>query len=128
MARKDTVRTELLVQQSLSASFTSPITIIRNLDNCSYQMNITTTNSIGTFQVQASNDYDTYSPTNEVTNTGNWIPLTLGGGVPFVNAANDNIIIDLNQLPYNAIRISYTSTTAGTGHLDLWLVCKQVGG
>lgn len=127
MARKDVVRTQLLTSQDMSSSFNSPITLIRNLDNCSYQINITTTDSIGTFAVQGSNDYGIYGPTNLVENTGNWIDLDLSG-VPFANAADDSILINLNQLPFNAIRIAYTATTPGTGTLDLWIVCKQVGG
>src|SRR5258707_10156084 len=125
MARKDTVRTELLISQSLAASFHGPATVVRNLDNCSYQINIQTSDSIGTFQVEASNDYEPGGPNNTAPNAGNWVPLTLGGGVPFVNAANDNIVIDLNQLPYNAIRLSYVSATAGTGHADFLLLYKQ---
>lgn len=128
MARKDTIRTQLLSAQSLATSFTSPITIIRNLDNCSYQLNVTTTNSTGTFSVQVSDDYDVSPPTGVVTNVGHWVDLVLGGGTPTVAAANDTIMIDMNQLPFNAMRIAYTAGTAGTGHCDLWLVSKQIGG
>lgn len=128
MARKDTIRTELLSSQSLAASFNGPATIVRFLDNCSYQINITTTNSIGTFTVQGSNDYDVYSPSDAPETTGNWVDLTLGGGTPFANAANDSIIIDLNQIPFNALRVKYTAGTAGTGRCDIWFVAKQIGG
>lgn len=128
MARKDTLRTQILSAQSLAATFTSPITMIRNLDNCAYQINITTSNSTGTFSVQVSDDYSPDAPASAPANTGNWVDLTLGGGTPTVAAANDTIMINLNQLPFNAMRIKYTAGTAGTGHCDVWLVCKQVGG
>jgi hypothetical protein len=128
MARKDVIRTEILSSQSLSSSFNGPATIVRNLDNCSYQINITTVDSVGTFTVQGSNDYNVSEPTNVVSNVGNWVSLTLGGGAPFVNAANDNIIIDLNQIPFNALRVIYTSQTPGTGTCNVWLVAKQLGG
>ncbi len=130
MARKNTNRYHVATAQSLAASFSSTPTIIKNLDNCSYQIDITTTNSIGTFSVQGSNDYDRDEVSNVVSNTGHWITLTLGGttATPVANAANDDIIINLNQLPFNAIRIIYTAGTAGTGHCDIWLMTKQIGG
>ncbi len=130
MARKDVLRYNLNqgTPQSLTTSFTSQPTAIKYGDNISYQLNLTTTNSIGTFQVQASNDFCPAGPSEPPANPGHWVTLTLGGGVPFVNAANDNIIIDLNQLPFMAVRLVYTSTTPGTGTVDMWITSKQVGG
>lgn len=126
MARKNTLTYEVASSQSLSASFTTPATVIQYLDNCSYQINITTTNSVGSFSIQGSNDYSVNE--NNIINPGNWIDLSLGGGTPSANAADDNIIISLNQLPFSAIRIAYTSSVAGTGTCDIFMTCKQVGG
>lgn len=127
MARKDTLIYKVAAAQSLSSSFNSSPTLIKYLDNCSYQINITTTDSIGSFAVQGSNDYAISEPSNQVSNPGNWVPLTLSGN-PTASAANDSIIIDLNQLPFNAIRIAYTSSSAGTGTCDIFINAKQVGG
>lgn len=126
MARKNAFNYQLLSNQSLSASFNSPATVVEFLDNCSYQINITTTDSTGTFAVQASNDYAIEN--GFITNAGNWIALTLAGGVPFVAAANDQIIINLNQLPFKAIRLAYVSTIAGTGTINVFVTDKQIGG
>lgn len=130
MGRKDTVRYNINegVPQSLSASFITPVTAIKFLDNASYQINVTTSDSTGTFAVQASNDYCPAGPAEPPANPGTWVNLTLAGGTPFVAAANDSIIINLNQLPFTAIRLAYTSTIAGTGTCDMWLVAKQIGG
>lgn len=125
MARKETLVYQLVSAQSLAASFQSPATMIKMYDNCSYQINITTTNSIGTFSVQVSNDYQTQKE-DDRSNAGNWEDLTLSG-TPSAGAANDNIVIDLNQLPYKAIRLAYTSTVAGTGVADIYVACKSVG-
>lgn len=114
--------------QTMATSFTSLPTVIRYLDNCSYQINITTIDSVGTFSVQGSNDYNITEPGSYVANPGNWIALTLGGGTPFANGANDNIIIDLNQLPFSAVRLTYTATTAGTGTCQIIVNNKEVGG
>lgn len=125
MGRKDTIKTPLLINKSLATSFTGPVTIIQYMDNCSYQINVTTTNSAGTFQVEVSDDYTINQ--GVVTNPGNWITLSLSA-TPTVAAANDVIGISLNQVPYSAIRIAYTSNTAGTGTCSIYISDKQVGG
>lgn len=127
MARKNVLVTELVAAQSLAASFTTQPTIVKFLDNCSYQINVTTTNSTGTFAVQVSNDYAVSEPTDTVTNTGTWNALPIGG-TPTVVAANDVITIDMNQLPFYAVRLAYTSTIAGTGHVAIYITDKTLGG
>lgn len=127
MSRKNTLKYTLFTTpQSLSASFVSPVTFIRNTDNVSYQIDVTTTNDSGTFTVQVSDDYSV-GPDNAVTNPGTWVSLTLSG-VPVVAGANDIIGISLNQLPYDAIRLSYTSTVSGTGTCTAIITSKQIGG
>lgn len=129
MARKNVLKPyKVLSAQSLASNFQSNPTSITYGDNCAYQINITTTDSIGTFSVQASLDYEKDPVSNTVINPGNWVDLSLSGGTPFANAANDKIIINLNQLPFSAIRLSYTSTTPGTGHCDSYVMTKQLGG
>jgi len=127
MARKNTLEYPLLTDKSLSTSFISPVTIVKNLDNCSYQITITTSDSIGTFAVEASNNYESNEITNDVTYSGDWAPLDIGG-VPVANGSNDVILIDLNQLPFKAIRVSYTTSTPGTGTCDMKLIARQIGG
>lgn len=127
MARKDVLVSRIAAAQSLAASFTSPVTVIKYLDNIAYQINVTTTNSQGTFTVQGSLDYAVDGPSGTVTNAGNWIDLNLGSS-PTVSAANTNIIINLNQLPFAAIRLVYTSAVAGTGACDILIAGKQLGG
>lgn len=129
MSRKNTLITPLVTNQSLSASFNTAPTVVRNLDNCSYQINVTTTDSSGTFVVQVSNDYYVNEANDSVVQTaGNWTAITLAGGTPFVSAANDTIVINLNQLPFYAMRLSYTSTVAGTGTCSIYIASKQIGG
>src|SRR5271166_829203 len=127
MARKNVLVTQLAAAQSLSASFNSPPTVIRYLDNVSYQINITTTNSTGTFNIQGSDDYFINESTNKVENPGNWINIPLSTAIT-AGAANDTILVSLNQLPFYAVRLSYTSTIAGTGVCDIFLTIKEIGG
>lgn len=128
MARKNILKYPVLTDQSLAASFQSAATLVKYLDNCSYQVNVTTTDSEGTLAVQSSNDYEIDEVTGAVVNAGTWIDLPLAGGTPVVNAADTNILIDLNQLSFIAIRLSYTSSVAGTGVCSATLVCRQIGG
>ena len=127
MARKNVLKFKVADAQSLAADFISTPTVMTWLDNASYQINIITTDSTGTFKVQASNDYTVAEVTNVVTNPGTWVDLPIGG-TPVAAAANDSIMINLNQIPFTAVRMVYTSTVAGTGHCDIIIVAKQIGG
>lgn len=126
--RKNILSPELISSAvSLAASFTSTPTMIPFLDNCAYQINVTTTNSTGTFSVEGSVDFVQETPLQRGV-TGNWVPLTLGGATanPVAAAANDNIIINLNQVPFNALRIRYASTIAGTGTANIYFMSKMI--
>lgn len=126
--RKNVLAPELVASaQSLASSFNTTPTMIPFLDNCAYQINITTVNSTGTFSVQGSVDYVQATPI-QLGNVGNWVPLTLGGNTaaPVAAGANDQIIINLNQVPFNALRIAYTSTVAGTGHANIYFMSKMI--
>lgn len=131
MSRKNVVTKKIATAQSLGATFNSEPTVIQWLDNVAYQINVTTSNSTGTFAVQASLDYEPSGSVDPISPggvTGNWVDLELSGGTPSVAAANDSILIDLNQLPYKAIRLRYTSTIAGTGTCDIYINSRQLGG
>lgn len=128
MARKNLLKSyKVSSAQSLASSFTSPVTVIRYADNASYQINTTTTDSEGSFAIQASTDYDVDETVQKVQNPGNWVTLDIGGS-PIVNAASDTILIDLNQLPFTALRVVYTSSVAGTGVCDIFITTRQLGG
>lgn len=130
MARKNVLVYNLTpTPLSLATSFTTSPTVIRYLDNCSYQINVVTTDGAGIFEVQVSNDYYVNEGNDSVVvNQGNWISLTLAGGVPFVAGTNDQIVISLNQLPYYAVRLFYAASSAGTGTASVYITDKQLGG
>lgn len=127
MARKNVNVYPLETAVSLGASFTTAPTLIKYMDNCSYQITATTADAIGTFAVEASLDFSMEETTNVVKNPGNWVPLTLAGGTPAIAGANTGIIINLNELPFNAIRLSYTRAS-GTGTASVYIMTKQMGG
>jgi hypothetical protein len=128
MSRKNVLKPyKIASAQSMAVAFQTPPTLILFADNVSYQINITTTNSTGTFAVQVSNDYAVDEVNNIVVNPGTWDSLTLSG-TPVAAGANDSIVIDLHQLPFNAVRLAYTPIVAGTGTADVYIMHKQVGG
>lgn len=127
MSAKNSQQSLLVANQSLAATFTSPVTTIRYLDNISYQINVTTTNSVGTFVIQGSNDYKGDLTNTGAVSPGNWVDLPLSG-TPNANAANDTILIDMSAVPFIATRLVYTSSAAGTGHADIWLAGHRLGG
>jgi hypothetical protein len=98
--------------QSLAANFNTASTTVPFQDNLSYHINITTTNSIGTFNLQGSDDNVNFA------DTGNTIA---------VNAANDTGLISINQWPFKYIRLRYTASTAGTGTCNILFHARTVG-
>lgn len=127
MARKNVLEYQLATAQSLAASFISPVTVTKYLDNCSYQIDVTTSDSNGSFTVEVSDNYAINEETNSVTSAGTWGTLPIGG-TPVAGGANDVIQIDINQLSFKAMRIRYVSSVAGTGTCAIKLVCRQLGG
>jgi hypothetical protein len=127
MARKNTLEYQIATAQPLSSSFISPVTNCLTLDNCSYQIDVATTDSTGTFVVEVSDNYAESLVTNAQTAVGTWGALPIGGS-PVVASTNDSIFIDINQISFKAIRVRYTASTAGTGTCAIKLVCRQIGG
>lgn len=129
MSRKNTFQSQIATAQSLAASFNSAVTDVRTSDNLSYQINVTTSNSTGSFALQGSDDYRIDETTGAVINSGTWASLPLGssgGGNPSVAAANDTIVVAINQFPFLAMRLAYTSTIAGTGTCNIYLMGRQL--
>ena len=127
MTRKNVNLFQIAKAKSLSATFQATPTVITYMDTVGYQIKVTTVDSTGTFTVQGSLDYNANVSTGQPPNAGTWTNLTMSG-TPVVAAANDSIMINLEQLPFNSVRLNYTSTTAGTGFCDIFVMSKQQGG
>ena len=97
---------------SLAASFNTAPSTVNFQDNVAYQMNITTSDSEGTFKLQGSLDGD------------NWADLGTAG---VVAAANDVSVINANQIPFTQVRLAYTATTPGTGTVIILFSARTVG-
>lgn len=98
--------------KSLATAFTSTITDIPYLDNLGVQINVTTTNSTGTFTIETSID------------KVSWVTLPVG--TISVAAATDQFFVNMNNLPFQSIRVKYVPTIAGTGVCDIYVMGKEV--
>ncbi len=100
---------------TLSGNITSGSVAIPYLDNIGIQINVTAPAlTAGIFTVNASLDGTAY------------MPLVLSG-TPAVSGSADTILISLNQVPFRFLTVNYTSSTAGTGSCDVWVMSKEIG-
>lgn len=121
--RKNNLRLyQNITAASMAGNVTSTVTNIQFLDNIAVQLNFTGT-PVGTFTVQVSADY-AQDDLGNVTNSGNWIPITLNP-VPSAAGTADQIFIDLNQLAAPWIRVVYTRTS-GSGTLNSFITGKML--
>lgn len=124
MARKNQVTYKVATAQSLAADFISTPTWVKYLDNAAYQI-IPTGTPTGEFFVEASVDYDV-NEAGVVTNPGHWDTLPLSVALTQTGTAED-ILVNLNQLPFTAIRVRY-AYTSGAGTADIFLSARTLGG
>jgi hypothetical protein len=103
----------LLVDQSMGATFQSPSTNILYTDRVGYQISFTTSDAIGTFSVEVSNDESV------------WVALTLSTPITAASA-NDDAFIDV-ETAAKFVRLVYTRSS-GTGTLQAHMTAKSISG
>lgn len=116
-----------------SASVTSSVSNIQFVDDVGYQFNFTGS-PVGTIAIQVSADYS-QDELGNVTNAGNWIPLTLTywNGSVFTTSTSiptsvgSPVYLDLALLSASWIRSVYTKTS-GTGTINAFITAKSVSG
>ena len=116
----------------MATNLTSVVTNIQYLDDVGIQLNWTLTPT-GTFQVEVSADYAQDINAN-VTNAGNWIPLTFTywNGTVFVTATSipttvgSPIYLDLALLSAPWIRVVFTDASV-PGVLNAFITAKAIG-
>lgn len=107
----------------MSGNLTSDVTDIRYMDNISIQLVFTGTPT-GAFSVEGSLDYNRPDPTTGVTNPGTWTAMSFTTP-PVASGAAGTILLDLNQLSFPFIRVTYTAGS-GSGTLQCWVSGKAV--
>jgi hypothetical protein len=113
--RKNVVRGFLMLDQAdLSTNQQSIEVNTLNLDKASIYVDWTGTAPVGTLVVEAKN-----------SESGDWFPLDFGSAIAVSGASGQHTIL-LNELPFYAIRLAYT-TTSGSGAIDALIVAKTVG-
>lgn len=109
------------VSGNMTATITSPVTVIQNLSMVSYSYSWTGSSPVGLITVQVSNDY-TQNPAGVVTNPGTWNTLPLSS-TPSVSGNTGNGQIDIDANAGYALRTVYTPVS-GTGTLSATIVGK----
>jgi len=98
----------------LSVNQLSVLTTVNWLDNVGIIVTWSGTTPVGVFTVECSNDGVVWSTLNF-------------GSVIQISGNTGDANINMNQLPFDNIRVRYTATS-GTGTLSASLSIKQVGG
>jgi hypothetical protein len=123
MSRKNTISAfPMLDQADASSDVISLPTDVKNLDNASIRVTWTGT-PIGTLTVQAQQEK---SDTSAAQDAASWFDIDLGATIAIDANETDHQLI-FTQLPFDKIRLSYTSTS-GTGTISAKISAKQVGG
>lgn len=126
--RNSLLKYPVITNGNAASAITSLVTNIQYLDDIGVQFNFPGTAS-GSFQVQVSADY-AQDASGNVTNAGNWIPLTFTyfNGSIFVTATSipasvgSSIYLDLALLSAPWIRTTYSG--GGTGLINAFITAK----
>lgn len=109
--RKNVSKVHLVEDGDMSGNITSDAVDVRYLDNVAIQL-VWTGTPTGTFDIQGTVDGET------------WAGLSFGGSPAAVGAAGNHLIA-LNNVPFDQLRVVYTSS-AGTGTLQVHFEAKEV--
>lgn len=112
---KNAGRFSLVTNQDIGSTSTSGTIGFQYLDNIGIYLKWTAAAAVsGTFSVNISNDGTAYTA------------LSLSG-TPTVSGSADTCLINLNQVPFSFVTITYTSGTTGTGAWNAYVTVKEVG-
>lgn len=113
----------LVSATSMAADITSIPTNGTFQDNVGIQVKWVSSDGVGVISIQGS--------INAVVNqagtlvSGDWYDLTFNPVLTQPNSNSGGYLINLNQVPYNFIRVKYTRTS-GTGTFDAWITEKEI--
>lgn len=121
MGRKNVVKSfKMFDDGDISGTITSSETNVINLDKASIHITWTGSSPVGVLTIEASNqDPDKNSPAVV------WKELDFGSAIDVTGNSGEHDII-FNELPFNVIRVVYTSTS-GTGSINATLTAKTQG-
>jgi len=124
VGRKNIVRSyKMFDAVTISTTQSSTATNVLNLDNASIQVIWSGGGTpVGTLTVEATN-VDPDLPSFD--STADYVTLTLSGTIAVSgNSGNHSIILE--EMPFYAIRLTYTSTS-GTATMSAYLSSKTIG-
>lgn len=99
---------------ALNGSFVSKEINVQYLDNIGLQLAVVTNANTGLFTIEASIDGDT------------WDTIKLSPVIPALAGANTTITVNLNQLPFNLIRVVFTAGVGTNGTVTGYITAKEL--
>lgn len=105
---------------NLSASFTSNLSSVKNLDYASIHIDWTGTAPVGVITVEARNGDDLNNSARD-----DWYELDMGAPVTISGSSGDHQLVFV-YLPFTDIRLVYTRTS-GTGTINAFITSKTEG-
>lgn len=94
---------QLFDDVTMQTDLTSAVITIQYLDNVAIQL-AWTGNGTGTFEVEGSTNYNSRTPTDAI-----WTSIALNP-IPAASGTADDALLDLNQLSFPYVRLTYDST------------------
>lgn len=114
MSRKNVIRGyKVIADGDISTNLVSEVTNVTNLDNVGYLVEWSGTSPSGTISVEVQ------------SGPSGWCPLDFGSPIS-VSGNSGSIVLNINQIPFENIRVSYAATS-GSGLLNVTLSSKVVG-
>ena len=121
MGRKNVVKSHKMFDSgNIAGNITSSQTSVLNIDTASIHLVWAGTAPDGVITVEATNSNpDANTPATV------WHELDFGSAIEISGNSGEHTLL-FNELPFNAIRIVFTSTS-GTGSLDATITAKTTG-
>lgn len=108
-----------LVSGTMAADITGPVTDVQWLDNMGLQVIWTSSDAVGTIEVQGSNNWDPH------LQTGDFEALTFSPALDQPASDNGSYLVNVNQFPFKYLRVFY-DRSSGSGTLKVWLTGKMI--
>lgn len=105
--------------ETMDGDLTSNVYETKYVDNLGLQVMWTSSDAVGTIEVQGSLNYDPH------TATGDFEAITFDPVLDQPSSDNGSYLIDLNQWPFPYLRVFY-DRASGTGSLTIYLFGKEV--
>jgi hypothetical protein len=112
-----------IVSGDMSANIVSPVTVAQYFDNIGFQIAWASADAIGTIAIEGSIDYQERGPLG--VPSGTFYALTFDPILNQPNSNNGGYLVNVNQFPFTAYRVTYTRSS-GSGAMTVYWTGKMI--